>query len=59
MRDGLLSGQVFSHFGGQRSKVKVTEDKKRSTSAVSVSLAWPPWGLRGSVGSRNLGGGIA
>jgi len=29
MRVGLLSGQVFSPFGGQRSKVKVTRDKKR------------------------------
>jgi len=28
VRVGLLSGQVFSHFGNQRSKVKVTRDKK-------------------------------
>ena len=27
---GLLSGQVFFHFGGQRSKVKATRDKKRA-----------------------------
>ena len=30
MRVRLLSRQVFSHFGGQRSKVKVTRDKKRA-----------------------------
>jgi len=33
------SGQVFSNFGGQRSKVKVTGDKKGATSATVVSLA--------------------
>jgi len=38
-RVGLLSGQVFSHFGGQRSKVKVTGNKKRATITAAVSLA--------------------
>ena len=30
MRVRLLSGQVFSHYGGQRSKVKVTRNKKHA-----------------------------
>jgi len=38
-RVGLLSGQVFSYFGCQRPKVKVTGDKKRATSATAVSLS--------------------
>jgi len=68
---GLLSRQVFSHFGGQRSKIKVTRDK-------NARLALPRSGRdkqqedpsrdyrrvrhiirghlrRGSVGSRSWG----
>ena len=33
MRVGLLSGQVFSRYGGQRSKVKVTRTKNALSAA--------------------------
>jgi len=37
---GLLSGQVFFHFGGPRSKVKVTRDKHALSAARPTQLRY-------------------
>ena len=45
VRVGLLYGQVFSPFGGQRSKVKVTSDKNAVSAAkphpASIQMVYP------------------
>jgi len=44
----LLSGMSFSHFGGQRSKIKVTRDKKALSAANTHPSAYEWYALAAS-----------
>jgi len=45
----LISGLVFSHYGGQRSKVKVTRDKNALSAANTHTGACEWYALAASV----------